>query len=377
MPIKSDGVQHGVVFADPYSYCAHPDAIRLRDGSIAMVFNRGPRRKSILHPPQDPMFVNVVTRSTDDGATWTAPQVAPDYGWNGTECAGLTELADGRVMLNQFRGTWIPLAKARLMPRQPLMTWPAELLARNLLVRVADGTAIEANPEVQAPWCRNGGRTWVHFSSDCGLSYGDGVEILTDPYVGGYGYHGGAVRADGRILLPLTDAYIFRTIFLITSDDGGRSWSTPQHLASQADSEFEEPATLLCRSGKVIMIMRDNGLRRLHQIDSTDGGLSWSPLRRLEIEGFPAHLAQLDDGRILMTYGWRLPGFGIRARWSEDEGATWSEKEIVIRDDLPNGNLGYPCSLPGKDGDILTLYYGEDCDGTTSILRSRWSMPDA
>ena len=370
-------MQHGVVFADPYSYCAHPDAIRLRDGSIAMVFNRGPRRKAILHPPQDPMFTNVVTRSKDNGATWSVPQVAPDYGWNGTECAGLTELPDGRVMLNQFRGNWIPLAKARRMPLQAQMTWPAELLARNLLVRSADDTEIEANPEMLAPWCRNGGRTWAHYSSDGGLSYDDGVEIVTKPYVGGYGYHGGAVRADGRILLPLTDAYIFRTIFLVTSDDAGRNWSAPQHLVSQVGSEFEEPATLVCRSGKIIMILRDNGLRRLHQIDSTDGGRTWSPLRRLEIEGFPAHLAQLDGGRILMTYGWRQPGFGIRARWSGDEGATWSEQEILIRTDMANSNLGYPCTLPGDGGAMLTLYYGEDGDGTTAILNSRWTMPNA
>lgn len=376
MSIKLSGVQHGVVFRDTYSYCAHPDAIRLRDGSIAMVFNRGPRRRAILHPPQDPMFMNVVTRSSDEGATWSTPQVAPDYGWSGTECAGLTELADGRVMLNQWRGTWIPLAKARRMPQQPQMTWPAELLARNLLVRANDGADIKVNPEVHAPWCRNGGQAWAHFSTDGGLSYDDSVKIPTGPYVGGYGYHGGVVTAGGRILLPLSDAYIFLTVFLVTSDDGGRNWSAPQCLASQPGSEFEEPATLVCRSGKVLMILRDNGLRRLHQIESSDGGRSWSPLRRLEIEGFPAHLAQLDDGRILMTYGWRFPGYGIRARWSGDEGATWSEMEILIRDDMPNGNLGYPCSLPGQGGAILTLYYGEDANGTTAILRSRWKMPD-
>ena len=374
MPV---GVLHSVVFADPYSYCAHPDAIRLRDGSIAMVFNRGPRRKLILHPPQDPMFMNVVTRSTDDGATWTVPQVAPDYGWNGTECAGLTELADGRVMLNQFRGIWIPLTKARRMPPQPQMTWPAELLARNLLVRAGDGVDTETNPELHAPWCRNGGRAWAHFSSDGGLSYDESVEVPTAPYVGGYGYHGGAVASDGRILLPLTDAYDFLTVFLVTSDDGGHSWSPPQCLASQPGSEFEEPTTLVCRSGKVLMVLRDNGLRRLHQIESNDGGRSWSPLRRLEIEGFPAHLVQLDDGRILMTYGWRQPGFGIRARWSEDEGETWSDTEILIRDDMRNGNLGYPCTLPGQDGFMLTIYYGEDADGTTVILSTRWAMPGA
>ena len=80
---------------------------------------------------------------------------------------------------------------------------------------------------------------------------------------------------------------------------------------------------------------------------------------------------------ILMTYGWRQPGFGIRARWSGDEGATWSEQEILIRTDMANSNLGYPCTLPGDGGAMLTLYYGEDGDGTTAILNSRWTMPNA
>ena len=339
-----------------------------------MAFNRGPRRALILHPPQDPEFVNVVTRSVDEGRTWTVPQVAPNYGFTGTECAGLTELHDGRIMLNQWRGNWLPLAKARGMERQPLMAWPAELLSRNLLVH-ATGPISAAEVERLAPWCRNGGTAWVHFSSDGGQSFGDGVEIPTGNYIGGYGYHGGVVTTGDTILLPLTDAYDFRTVFLVTSQDGGQNWSPPVCLASVKGSEFEEPATLVCRSGKVLMILRDNGTRRLHQISSSNGGLTWSIPRRLEIAGFPAHLAQLDDGRILMTYGWRMPAFGIRGRWSEDEGMSWSADEIVIRKDMPNENLGYPCTLPLTGDTMLTLYYGEVSDGTTAILSSRWKMP--
>lgn len=362
--------RHGVVFRDPHSYMAHPDAIRTRDGAILMVFNRGPRREVILHPPQDPLFVNVVTRSTDDGESWTPPQVVPAYGWTGTECAGLTELADGRVMLNQWQGNWIPLARARRMPRGPLMAWPSDFLAPRVMVgREAD------DPEALAPWCRNGGRAWAHFSQDGGLSYEESVEIPTAPFVGGYGYHGGVVTAEGRILLPLTDAYRFVDLFLVSSTDGGRSWSAPQLLASWPGSEFEEPATLVCRSGKVLMVIRDNGSRRLHQIESDNGGRSWTLPRRLDVAGYPAHLAQLDDGRILMSYGWRMPNFGIRARLSEDEGTSWSDDEIILRDDMRNWNLGYPCTIPGRNGQMLTLYYGEDFDGATVILRTVWDIP--
>lgn len=376
MSITPDCVEHRVAYRDIHSYCAHPHVIRLADGSLSMVFNRAPRREVIMHPPQDPGFMNVATRSLDDGETWAPPEVVPDYGWTGTECAGLTELPDGRVMLNQWRGTWIPLTKARRMKPEPLMAWPQDLLLPWIRSGHYAGSPVAEAPETYAPWCRNGGRTFVHFSSDGGMSFDETTEISTAPLVGGYGNRGGVVTADRRILLPLTDAYVFATVFLVTSDDLGRTWSAPQMLAAQPGSEFEEPATLICRSGKIIMVLRDNELRDMQQIESLDGGRNWSPLRNLNILGYPAHLQQLPDGRILMTYGWRKPDYGIRAVWSEDEGATWTSEPILIREGMGNSNLGYPCTMVGQDGRMLTLYYGEDSDRTTVILQTRWRMPD-
>lgn len=374
MPTAKDA-RHGIVFRDPYSYFAHPEAIRLRDGAIVMVFNRAPRREVIMHPPQDPMFMNMVTRSTDEGETWSAPEVAPGYGWTGTECAGLTELPDGRVMLNNWKGTWLPLSQARSMPPEPLMTWPAELLSPWIAAGVYSGHEVERNPEAHAPWVRNGGRCFVHFSSDGARSFNETVEIDTAPLIGGYGNRGGVVTAAGRILLPLTDAYRFTTLFLVTSDDMGASWSAPQVIADAEGSEFEEPATLSTRSGRILMIIRDNGLRTMHAIHSDDAGETWSERRDLQTAGHPAHLAELPDGRILMTYGWRIPDHGIRAVWSSDNGRTWSDP-VILRAGMGNANLGYPCTIHCNDGSLLSLYYGEDESSTTCIQSTRWSLPD-
>ena len=46
----------------------------------------------MLHPPEDPLYLNLLLRRRDEGRTWHAPVVAPGYGWNGVECAGLTDL---------------------------------------------------------------------------------------------------------------------------------------------------------------------------------------------------------------------------------------------------------------------------------------------
>jgi len=42
----------------------------------------------------------------------------------------------------------------------------------------------------------------------------------------------------------------------------------------------------------------------------------------------------------------------------------------LLRDDLPNGDLGYPSSVLRSDGSVYTVYYGQDKDGVTGILAS-------
>ena len=91
-----------------------------------------------------------------------------------------------------------------------------------------------------------------------------------------------------------------------------------------------------------------------------------SVAKRLPLWGFPIHCASLPDGRILIVYGRRKAPFGIRAAISEDEGRTWGE-EIVIRDDLPNRNLGYPSAIEYESGKLFTVYYGEDGKEVTCI----------
>lgn len=123
------------------------------------------------------------------------------------------------------------------------------------------------------------------------------------------------------------------------------------------------------------MVLRDNGTRRLHQVESLDDGASWSAPRPLPIEGYPAHLLDLGEDGLLMTFGWRLPDFGIRAIRSRDEGQTWEMEGIIqIRGGLPGKNLGYPATIAPGDGTLFTVYYGEDTDLVTCIMATRWRL---
>ena len=65
---------------------------------------------------------------------------------------------------------------------------------------------------------------------------------------------------------------------------------------------------------------------------------------------------KLKDGRLVVTYGYRAEPYGIRARISSDEGATWND-EVVLRSDGGTWDLGYPRTVQRPDGKLVTAYY--------------------
>lgn len=365
-------IEHQILHKDVYSYCAHPFISRTSDRDWVIVFNRSVRRHFLLHPPNDPHYYNVMIRSADQGATWSAPRVIPGYDWYGVECAGLTPLADGRLMLNQWRFKWYPLETARKTTGEKLFfpeDWISELIISSELHTL---DMIPDNPVEYVPWARGSDGTYVHFSSDSGRTWNETVKIDTSPYSGGYGMRGAIQLADGDILLPLSDVPNYRTVFLVRSSDGGHTWSPPVEIASEAGKQFEEPSILELPDGRLLVMLRENTGRIMHTAFSSDGGITWSMPKPVSFQGYPGHLLSMQDGRILCVYGYRYPPYGIRAILSEDGGHTWdSDHLLIMRDDLPNRDLGYPAAILTAEGHVYTVYYGQGDDGVTCIQATR------
>ena len=179
------------------------------------------------------------------------------------------------------------------------------------------------------------------------------------------------------------DNVLHRTAFAVRSQDGGRSWSQPLVVASVKEGTLSEPTAAVLPGDRVVAIMRSR-TGYLHQSESPDGGLTWTAVHRTPIWGSPGHLLLLSDGRLLLTYGHRRAPFGIRACLSQDGGQTWDyEGELLIRDDMPNKNLGYPVSIEYEPGRLFTIYYGEQEGdgarevagyGVSSIRGTYWEM---
>lgn len=369
---------HQIIYRDEYSYCAHPHIAYLNNGDWLVVFNRTVRRPVLLHPPEDPHYYNVITRSTDKGRTWSVPQVAPDYDWYGIECAGLTPLRDGTVLLNQWRFRWHPLDKARKLPKDPWMVFPEEYVqwmknSQELEV----GKPLPENLAELFPWARSNGGTYVHRSLDQGRTWEHSIEIDTGSYSGGYGMRGAVELRNGEILLPLSDVPNYKEVFVVRSRDGGCTWGAPVSAAAADDLWFEEPHALLLPDGRILMILRENRTHFLYQVSSADGGQTWTAPQATPIWGYPGHLVLLPDERLMCVYGYRAEPYGIRAALSHDLGETWDADDIfVIRDDLPNRDLGYPASVMVDDRTVFSVYYGEDEQGVTCIMGSSFSLKE-
>lgn len=354
------------ILRDEGRYIAHPHMVRLADGVLVLVATSGPRRAVALHPPLDPEFVNLLIRSEDDGETWSRPAAVPAIGLRGMECAGLTPLADGSLLLNQWQFRWYSENDAPPDAVEPFLA-----SARDLQSELDASLELDGGPTSSIGWARGGGMVTVSRSADAGRTWASPTVVDVAPYSGGYGMRGGVVLPDGEIILPLSDVPHYARIFLVRSRDGGLSWSAPEPVAAVKGYAFEEPAPYLAEDGAILLVLRENITRQLHSVRSLDGGRSWSAPHPNGLSGFPADLVGLGEGRVAAVTGWRDPPGEIRLHFSLNEGTAWTQQPVFIAGQLGTRDCGYPTAVALEGGDLLVAYYRRDAHGVTGIYTRR------
>ncbi len=184
-------------------------------------------------------------------------------------------------------------------------------------------------------------------------------------------------EADGTIVMAVYmsiaadhgDPLAANSSVVVRSTDGGATFGD---MSVIEDANHNETALLVLDDGALLAAARtlncdypDGHLGitqylrgRLDLFASTDRGRTWRQSARLTLPGqHPAHLLQLKDGRIWLTYGCRITGsYGVQARVSEDNGKNWSNPIILI-DDLASPDCGYPATVQLDDGRLVTVYY--------------------
>jgi hypothetical protein len=161
-------------------------------------------------------------------------------------------------------------------------------------------------------------------------------------------------------------------IICVRTSDGAKTWK----MISFVDPEPPEsdmaimPSSVRLSPQVILTAIRHTSWIELYRSD--DAGLTWKfvckPVAYTgEHHGNPPFLLKLKDGRLALTYGFRSPPFGIRARLSSDEGKTWSD-EIPLRDGAGTWDLGYTRTTQRPDGELVTVYYFNDSKDTERYI---------
>ena len=176
------------------------------------------------------------------------------------------------------------------------------------------------------------------------------------------------VRPDGVVLLFVTvglggGAAGNRLVAVYASSDDGLSWQyLAPIMATSPDARFTNryyASPVLLDDGRILVALRcqmDARNAWPEVFESQDGGRHWRFVSRVSDWGGPTDLTLLKDGRLLAVYGYRVPPYGIRARLSKDDGATWGP-ELILRDDGGSWDLGYPRTALLADGKVIVAYY--------------------
>jgi len=338
-------IEKRIVLAEGAGY--FPVLLRLKTGRLLVVFRSNASHISVKGELS-------VAWSDNDGKTWTSPHVVAS-GKDDHRNPAMVELPNGDVLLaycimDGYDATgkkFMPTIKG-IDPRTAKPLW---------IVRSHDHGATWSAPEEL-----NGTNTLIE--------QGELLNVFGKM----------TVASDGGVLLSLyTTPRDHHTTYerILRSTDSGHTWS----VLSTLGQDVNETGILALPGNRVLAAMRTNKEQMLLMTHSADGGKTWdTPAAVTAPDEHPADIIRLKNGDLLLTFGERNAPRGAVAMLSHDEGKTWDPKtRMVLADDAPSRDCGYPSSVQLPDGRIVTVYYKVDDAATapasTSLRAIIWKLP--
>lgn len=349
-------------------YVAFPNLAWIDDHTLACFFRHAKDRQKEWgsHTHIDPTAKDVFVLSRDNGKTFDPALhiVLDDTMSEQDPCA--TVLKSGRIIVTIFRWDFAAEGSGE-------RTWGRELFKR--YGRTRKGLYDTFNIGFSVNISDDRGKTWRHLPV-----------IMPEGFVPGSAVRGNIVEMpDGSLLMPFYGAkYIgaLASCGLMISGDQGETWSFLSETACAPEKNFLEPNLYRTPSGRLISLFRtqtdylrpgidfEDTYLNMHISVSEDQGRTFGPVREIPsiFSSSPFHVLRLKSGHTLLSYGYRKQPFGIRAKLCGPELEDLdTSPELILCDDAPNGDLGYPHTVQLKDDTILLAYYISDQKGTRKI----------
>lgn len=269
----------------------------------------------------------LLVRSRDGGITWGEPEQEFEsiFIRGGTEAGcSLTSLRNGRLLLPYADGFYLHPERKDNPDRHALLF---------------------------CPYSDDAGRTWQGrkaqpFEGLEAFAFGRVVEL-----------------PDGTLLLPVWGAYDRQGVWgagVLKSHDGGLTWGEWRAIVRE---HGDETPIIRLPDGRLLALIRgyvNEPGRPFHVAHSRDGGDTWTPPIRVNLNGTSPSLHISAKGTLLAGYRSTLQGAACHIASSTDGGFNWSfELELG----LPRGEWhagGYPvlANLPG--GRILATFHNRE-----------------
>ena len=166
------------------------------------------------------------------------------------------------------------------------------------------------------------------------------------------------IVGDGRYVLPVySDGFRFSLMAL--TYDAGQTWEASEPLVGMGNIQ---PSVVQKKDGTLVAYMRDAGpARRVAVSESTDGGLTWSPVRSTEFPNPGSSVVvtcTADDHWLMLRNDSEVNRHNLLASLSEDEGKTWTHHRYLEND--PRSEKAtrshYPTVIQGSDGCLHAVY---------------------
>lgn len=309
-----------------------PTVTKLANGEIFVLFNASTGHKANRL---------VYTKSTDNGKTWSKPKLFIEGPEGYLDAAGMiTQLSDGTLVAWHDRRNregkgeiWVSRSEdngatwttpKKIMPKEDFDPFPKGYDYRpypfGRMLELADGTIIMSiyGELYRGPPVFAGLRhfTGLICSRDKGKTWGDYTLIS---YEHNHCEPSIVQLKDGRLLCMMRPC-----MCQSFSSDNGKTWSKPEYIGHRGDA----PDLLLTSEGVLLCAHRHP---KTAVSVSMDNGKTWGEPQVIDSEciGAYASMVELDDGRILIVYYEEtLPDSDIRAAFFRVKDSTIELEEL-------------------------------------------------